>query len=89
MVVRDFDVVDVAFLPPEADPPLLVDADAVLTFAIPFELLQSVSRRYSEIVQRVNIVKRCYWGMSASAHLRSGSNIDLGRPADLREGPTG
>ena len=34
MVVHDFDVVDAAIPPPEADPPLVIDLDAVLALAI-------------------------------------------------------
>jgi hypothetical protein len=41
MIVCDFHVVGVARLPPKADPPPLVDADAVLAFAVSFQLLSS------------------------------------------------
>src|SRR5664279_4400576 len=36
----------------QADPPLLVDADAVLSSPVPAECFQSVAGRHSEVVQR-------------------------------------
>ena len=38
-------------LPPKADPPLIVDADAVLSLPIPTESLQAVSWRRSKIAK--------------------------------------
>ena len=43
--VVDLDVVGAAVSPGEADAPLIGDADAVLSFAIPGELLQAVAGR--------------------------------------------
>src|SRR5881394_2885713 len=37
MVVNDFDVVGITFMPTEAQPPLIIDPDGVLPFAITFE----------------------------------------------------
>jgi len=51
VIVDDLDVVGVPVLPAEADPPLIVDANAVLTGAVTLELLQSVARRDAEIVE--------------------------------------
>ena len=51
MVVNDFDVVRPcrAVGPFETNPPLVVDADAVLALAIVFEGLETVSRQGSEV----------------------------------------
>jgi len=42
MIVNDFHVVSISVLPAKADPPLIVDPDAVLAVAV--KLLQPVSR---------------------------------------------
>lgn len=49
MVVHDLDVVGVGVDPTEADPPLVVDADAVLSEAFGRELLQTVRWRHPEV----------------------------------------
>jgi hypothetical protein len=51
MVVDDLDIVCVSRSPAETDPPLLVDADAVLAGAISLELLKAVARRNPEVVE--------------------------------------
>jgi len=43
MIVHDLDVVGLTVFPPEADPPLVVDANAVLTRAISVKLLQTIA----------------------------------------------
>jgi len=45
MIVRYLDVVGVAVAPAEADSPLIVDPDAVLTGAIATQLLQPIAWR--------------------------------------------
>jgi hypothetical protein len=52
VIVDDFDIAGVAFAPPEADTPLVVDADAPLAIACAAELLQTVARRGSKVVER-------------------------------------
>jgi hypothetical protein len=49
VVVHDLDVVDAVFPPPKADPPLVVDADAVLTLAASAEGFEAVARRHSQV----------------------------------------
>jgi len=44
MIVSNLYVVGVALFPAEADPPLVVDADAVLTDSIAVKFLRSVPR---------------------------------------------
>jgi len=51
VVIDDFDVLRTGSAPSKADPPLLVDADAVLTGAIAPQLLQSVTRRDPRVVE--------------------------------------
>ncbi len=49
VVVYDLHVVYVSLTPSEADPPLIIDADAALTGAVAGQFLQPVARRYSQI----------------------------------------
>nr|WP_310778989.1 hypothetical protein [Candidatus Palauibacter scopulicola] len=49
MVVDDLDVVRVSGAPEETDPPLLVDANAVLIGPIALQFLQPIARRHPEI----------------------------------------
>jgi len=53
MIVSDLDVVSVAFSPPKAHPPLIVDPDAVLSLAILRELLEPVAWRNPQILERL------------------------------------
>ena len=57
MVVRDFDVVGIAVLPPEANPELIVDADTVLAATGATQRLQSISRRNRQLPQFPNAVE--------------------------------
>ena len=43
MIVRDFDIERIAIGEPEADAPLIIDPNAVLSSTIAFELLQPVA----------------------------------------------
>lgn len=51
VIVDDFHVEGVAVFPPEADTPLVVDADAPFTLAITGKLFQAVSRRNPEEIK--------------------------------------
>jgi hypothetical protein len=53
VIVDDLDVLRAGGSPPEADPPLPIEADAVGIGAVATKLLQPVSWRDSEIAQRV------------------------------------
>jgi hypothetical protein len=51
VVVSDLDVGRSGSSPPEADPPLVVDPDAVLTGPISTESLEPIPRRHPQIVE--------------------------------------
>lgn len=51
MIVYDFNVVRVSVMPAKADPPLIVDANAVLALSVLGKLLQPIARRHSEVCQ--------------------------------------
>jgi hypothetical protein len=57
VVVRDLDVVGVTTPPSEADPPLVIDPDAVLPLPITAQSFQPVARRDAQVVQAVRSVQ--------------------------------
>jgi hypothetical protein len=57
MVICNFNIHWPGFRPFEADPVLIINANAVLTFAFSFEFLQAISRGDSKFVERNNRVK--------------------------------
>jgi hypothetical protein len=58
MVVDDLDIVGMAIVPFEADPPLVVDPDGPLAFPLAPQGLKPVSGRNPEIVQALRAVKQ-------------------------------
>ena len=51
VIIDDLDVKGVTLTPPETDPPLLVDPDAVLALAIVFQSLELIRARNRKILQ--------------------------------------
>jgi hypothetical protein len=51
VIIRDFDVFGACFLPPEAQPELIVYTDAVLAGPVSFKTLQSVPGWYTQVLQ--------------------------------------
>ena len=56
MIIHNLRLLRVAGPPHETDPPLIVDADAVLPFAVRVQRLQPVARRDTQIVQSLGRV---------------------------------
>jgi hypothetical protein len=52
VVVGDLNVEGVSITPNKADSPLVVDPDAVLTLAVPFQFLQPIPRRHAQVLER-------------------------------------
>jgi len=50
MIIDDFDLL-CAVVPNEADAVLVIDADAVLAFAVTFECFEVIARRATQVVQ--------------------------------------
>ena len=65
MIVHDLDLVGVAVLPDEADPPLIIDADAVLAAASTLERLEPVARRDAQVLERGGSIERRELRLSA------------------------
>ena len=57
MIINDFHVVSVSFCPFKADAPLIIDADAVLSFASGCQTLQMVCRWDAQIIQILCVVE--------------------------------
>jgi hypothetical protein len=57
VIVRHFNIVGVAILPAEADAPLIVDTNAVLTDAIARQSFQPIGGRNPQIVQALSSVE--------------------------------
>jgi hypothetical protein len=51
MIIDDLNVKGVTVTPPETDPPLTVDPDAVLAFAIAFQSLELIRAWNQEVPQ--------------------------------------
>jgi len=73
VVVRDLDGVGVAALPPEADAPLVVEADAVLTGPVAGEPLESVAWRDAEVGERLGGVE--------DEEIPEGAALEIGWPS--------
>jgi len=52
MIIGDLYVLRLALAPAEANPPLVVDPNAILPCTVPFERLQTVARGNKEVLQR-------------------------------------
>jgi hypothetical protein len=66
VVVYNFNVVRIAISPDEAQPPLIVDPDAVLPCPVADQCLQAVRRRLAEIFEPS---RRRQYAKFASGHL--------------------
>src|SRR3546814_17992820 len=77
VVIDDLHVVRIAAAPAEADTPLVVDPDAVLSLAIAFEQLQPVCGRNPQVIERSGGVEH--------AQLAPGDLLDQIGRASCRE----
>jgi len=57
VVVDDFDFVRIVLSPDEENPPLLIDADRMLTSPVIFQGLQPVRRRDPQIIQSLRVAQ--------------------------------
>lgn len=54
MIVNYFNIRRLAGLPPEADAPLIVHTDAVLTFTVSRKHIETITRRRSEVLNQIS-----------------------------------
>jgi len=83
VVVDDLDVPGVTPRPAEADPPLVVDSDAVLALSIALERLEPVSRRDLEILERLRSIQDEELPQRASVKLRRKASRTFSPEEDL------
>ncbi len=57
VIVRDLDFVGISLLPPETDPVLIVDPNAVLSAPTPLQPLKSIARGCSQLPKGTNAVQ--------------------------------
>jgi len=50
VIIDDFDIPRIALVPPETDPPLVIDADAMLAGPIPFKGFKMIPRRLGQVL---------------------------------------
>jgi len=58
MVIHDLNTLRMSIAPEKADSPLIIDANALRSFAIPFERLEPIRGRQPEIFQPDSCVNR-------------------------------
>jgi len=57
MIISDFDIMGIGADPSEADPPLVIDTDAVLSPPVAAQGLQSVRWRNPEVCKGLSIIQ--------------------------------
>ncbi len=50
MVIRDLNVERITAFPLKANPPLIIDSNVILSFAVAAEFFESICRRYSQVI---------------------------------------
>lgn len=71
MIVRDLDVIRIPAPPVEANPPLIIDPDAVVPSAVSRESFQSVPRRNTQVLKRPGRVQHCEFTLGYLLDIRS------------------
>jgi hypothetical protein len=52
VIIYNFHVIGISFVPGKADAPLIVNSDAVLSFSVPSQLFKPVTGRHPQALQR-------------------------------------
>src|SRR5579872_5950537 len=68
VVVCNFNIASVAVFPVEAESPLIVHANAVLTVAIAAQFFQAIPRRHAQVVERLCCVQQQQLAQSRSLY---------------------
>jgi hypothetical protein len=79
VVVRHLDVVCIAVLETKADPPLLVDADGVLAFAVSAQGVKPIADRDREVIEllrKVNVLQSLHCASDDAGWQTSGLSRD-------------
>lgn len=86
MIIDDFNVVSVPSAPYEAQPILIVDANAVLAFPVPRQRFQTVSRWPKQIRKTLDGIKHRNLLQRRSTNVRRDAPALAGFPQHLRIG---
>jgi hypothetical protein len=70
MIIDDFNIVRIASSPSKANPPALIDTDAMLSLPITNEFLKAVSGRNTQIIQHSGNIEDLQLAACASLDLR-------------------
>lgn len=69
MIICNCNLVDAIFTPDEADTPLSVDANAVLSLSVTSELFKAIGRWNAKVVRRFRIMKHDQLAFRQSLHV--------------------
>jgi hypothetical protein len=83
VVIGDFDIEGISLAPAEAEPPLIVDADAVLAGTIPPKCFQTIARRNSQEIEGCRCVQHVEFGNGAMEKI-GGETCSLATPKFFR-----
>jgi hypothetical protein len=85
MVIHDLDAVGIPILPEETNPPLIVDPNAVLTFAVTFQSLKAVGRRRLQIFKGTSPLKHPEFSKSHPLNIlrKLSRNLTMEQPLRL------
>jgi hypothetical protein len=73
-----------SFFPHEADPPLVIDADRMLTYAIALQRLEPVRRRYAQILKPSGVVDQTQLAERRYLDIRRQSPTPAAMPNGVR-----
>jgi hypothetical protein len=79
VIICDFYIEGIAFLKSEADAPLVIDRNGVLTFSISRQLMESIPRRNAKVVETPGEVNEFQFSAGAPHDIRRKSSAPAGR----------
>src|ERR1700686_138133 len=82
VIVRDFDIEGISVIPPEADAPLIVDADRVLPGTVCFERLEAVGRWNPKVAKALCIVQQAQFPQRTALNFRRQPTASTAVPDD-------
>ena len=83
VVIHQFDVPGLAVHPGEANAPLIIHANAVLSGAITPQLLETIARRYAQIIQCLSGIDQQQLSQHRALELSPESTDSLSREQTL------
>jgi hypothetical protein len=70
MIVYDFNIVSVPLTPTEADTPLVIDPNAVLSLPVSSQFLKAISWRDKKIIQLLRRIRQEQFPLSDAPQIR-------------------